>query len=703
MKKRITALALAFAMVLGTVALAAGTEKSITVSPMTLNINGQDVTPTKSNGAAAEVFSYDGATYVPLRYLSELLGITVEWDKANPDVAKLVSDKITLPTAPAGGYKAGTYSASADGRNGLVNVAVTFSDTAITKIEITGHAETAGISDAAFETIPAAIVEYQSLGVDAVSGATLTSDAIVNAVADCVKQAGGDVEALKAAPTGEKKIDALENTTVDVLVVGGGGAGLSAALSAAQGGANVILVEKLSALGGNTFRCGGAFNTYDPEGQASNPMTESLSTTVEGLLAHKDESKEHAALKADVQKQWDEYKKSGRTNLFDSPEWHALQTLDAGDYLGNVSQIRTLTSNTLDTLHWLTDNGVNWSDEVSTVVGALWNRSHQTTPDASGAQIVAALENAAREAGVKIYLDTKAESLVNANGKVTGAVITNAKGETVTVNATKGVILATGGFAANVEMRTKYNEEGNKWENIDKLGTNNTPGATGDGITMGLSVDANLVGMGWIQLMPLNSVSGGGISGYVNSTAFVNQEGKRYVAEDGRRDVLAAGALAQTNQMFYGICDNKEATLRMAQAALDGQVAYGMIYRGETLAELAETIGVPADALESTIADFNKLVKAGKPDEFGRTLWENTIEEGPFYAVAFTPCVHHTMGGLEINGNAEVLNTKGQVIEGLYAAGEVTGGIHGTNRVGGNAVPDALTFGKIAGANIAGK
>ena len=599
-------------------------------------------------------------------------------------------------------YAAGTYSSSAQGRNGLVSLAVTFSDTAITKIEVTGHAETAGISDAAFE-IPDAIIEYQSLGVDTVSGATLTSNAILNAVADCVKQAGGDVEALKAAPAGEKKIDALETSTVDVLVVGGGGAGLSAALSAAQGGAKVVLVEKLSALGGNTFRCGGAFNTADPEGQANNPMDKALADTVEKLLAHEDMSPEHAALKADVQKQWDEYKASGRTNLFDTPEWHALQTLDAGDYLGNVSQIRTLTSNTLDTLHWLSDNGVAWDSEVSTVIGALWNRSHQTTPDKSGAQIVAALEKAARAAGVTIYLDTKAESLVNQSGKVTGAVITNAKGETVTVTATKGVILATGGFAANPEMLKEYNPLGNKWENIEKLGTNNTPGATGDGITMGLEVDANLVGMGWIQLMALNSISGGGISGMINSTAFVNQEGKRYVAEDERRDVLAAGALAQTNQMFYGICDNKEATLRMAQAALDGQVAYGMIVRGETLAELAEKINMPADALEATIAEFNELVKAGKPDQFGRRTWENTIEEGPFYAVAFTPVVHHTMGGLEINGNAQVLNTKGQVIEGLYAAGEVTGGIHGTNRVGGNAVPDALTFGKIAGQNAAGK
>ena len=147
----------------------------------------------------------------------------------------------------------------------------------------------------------------------------------------------------------------------------------------------------------------------------------------------------------------------------------------------------------------------------------------------------------------------------------------------------------------------------------------------------------------------------------------------------------------------------KEATLRMAQEALDAQVQYGMISKGETLTELAETIGVPAETLEQTISEFNDLVKAGQPDEFGRRTWESTIEEGPFYAVAFSPCVHHTMGGLEIDSEAKVLNTEGQVIEGLYAAGEVTGGIHGTNRVGGNAVPDALTFGKIAGENAAKK
>ena len=605
-------------------------------------------------------------------------------------------------TAGQGVYTPGTYTASAQGNNGPVELSVTFSEDAITEITIGEHGETTGISDAAFEKVPAAIIQNQSLGVDTVSGATYTSQAILDAVADCVTQAGGDAEALRAVAVegGEEAESVLADSQVDVLVIGGGGAGLSAALSAAQEGASVILVEKLSALGGNTFRCGGAFNTADPERQKDIPMTEALASAVEKVLAHEDVSEEHAKLKAEVQKQWDEYKASGNTMLFDTPEWHALQSIDAGDYEGNVELVRTLTTNTLDTLHWLTDNGVAWTDQVSTVVGALWNRSHQT-PNNSGADIIAALEQNATANGVDIYLDSKAEELIVEDGRVAGAVITNASGEKVTVKASKGVIMATGGFSANVEMRVKYNKQ---WEDIgESLTTNNTPGATGDGIVMGEAVGANLVGMGWIQLMPLNSVSGGGISGYVSSSLYCNKEGKRFVAEDQRRDVLAAAVLAQTDKLLYIVCDQKEAELRgMTPEVLSYMVDNGLVYSGETIAELAENMGVPADALEETVKEFNEAVKAGKPDEFGRTTWENTIEVGPFYAPSFSPAVHHTMGGLEINGNAEVIDTNGEVIPGFYAAGEVTGGIHGTNRVGGNAVPDALCFGKIAGANAAG-
>ncbi len=333
-------------------------------------------------------------------------------------------------TAAQGTYKAGTYTASAQGNNGPVELSVTFDEEKITEITIGKHGETTGISDAAFEKIPAAIIENQSLGVDTISGATYTSQAILDAVADCVTQAAGDAEALRAVAVeggGEAEKAVLADSEVDVLVIGGGGAGLSAALSASQNGASVILVEKLSALGGNTFRCGGAFNTCDPERQKDIPMTEALSSTVEKVLAHEDVSEEHAKLKEEVQKQWDEYKASGNTMLFDTPEWHALQSIDAGDYEGNVELVRAFTSNTLDTLNWLSDNGVEWTDQVSTVVGALWNRSHQT-PNNSGADIIAALETNATKSGVDIYLDTKAEELLVEDGRVAGAVLTNSAG-----------------------------------------------------------------------------------------------------------------------------------------------------------------------------------------------------------------------------------------------------------------------------------
>lgn len=390
---------------------------------------------------------------------------------AAPETTKTettAAETTVAETVGQGTYKPGTYTASAQGNNGPVELSVTFSEEAITEIAIGKHGETAGISDAAFEKIPAAIIENQSLGVDTISGATYTSQAILEAVADCVTQAGGDAEALKAAAVegGEETGSAvLADAEVDVLVIGGGGAGLSAALSASQNGASVILVEKLSALGGNTFRCGGAFNTYDPERQKDIPMTEALSSAVEKVLAHEDISEEHAKLKAEVQEQWDEYKASGNTMLFDTPEWHALQSIDAGDYEGDVELVRTLTANTLDTLNWLSDNGVEWTDQVSTVVGALWNRSHQT-PNNSGADIIAALEQNATESGVEIYLDSKAEELIVEDGRVAGAVITNGAGEKVTVKAAKGVIMATGGFSANVEMRVKYNKQ---WEDLSLI------------------------------------------------------------------------------------------------------------------------------------------------------------------------------------------------------------------------------------------
>ena len=222
--------------------------------------------------------------------------------------------------ATALAYTPGTYTASAQGNNGPVTVTVTFDENAITEIKVGGNAETVGIRETAFEQVPTAIVTHQSLGVDVAAGATNSSNAIINAVADCVTQAGGDAEALRAVEVVAEEDIVLTDCETDVLVIGAGGAGFSAAVSAAQNGAKVILVEKLAAVGGNTLRCGGAFNTYDPEGQKDIPMTEALKEAVEDVLAKEDTSEAHAQLKAEVQAQWDAYLASGNTMLFDTAE-----------------------------------------------------------------------------------------------------------------------------------------------------------------------------------------------------------------------------------------------------------------------------------------------------------------------------------------------------------------------------------------------
>ena len=258
MKKRITALALALGMVMGTVALAAGAEKTISVTPMGLAINGQAVTATASNGATGEVFASDGVTYAPVRYLCELLGIDVEWDKNDPNTVKLAGD-ITIPTQTALSFKAGTYTGVGTGMGGQVKVAVTFSANAITAVTVGENNETPGIGTPAIEQLPGRIVEGQSLALDVVSGATLTSNAILDAVADAATQAGCDAGLLRSAPV--KKADtakAAEEYTADVCVIGAGGAGLFGALEAAEAGASVIVLEKsATCLASNSNQIGG--------------------------------------------------------------------------------------------------------------------------------------------------------------------------------------------------------------------------------------------------------------------------------------------------------------------------------------------------------------------------------------------------------------------------------------------------------------
>ena len=617
--------------------------------------------------------------------------------------ALLVFLMMVMTGAMALAYTEGTYTATAQGNNGPVTVSVTFSADAITDVTVVEHSETAGLSDRPIAEIPAAIVENQSLAVDTVSGATNSSNAILTAVADCVAQAGGDVEALKAVAVEKAPVEDVE-ATYDVVVLGGGGAGLTASITAAQNGAKVILVEKAGSLGGNTLIAGQGFNACDPERQANTEMSEALLGQLKSYLdLDPADFGAFAEVLETVKGQINDYIASGSTTLFDSPELHMLHTYMGGKRTGldgtviepDLELARTFATNALDALEWAESIGAQWNDTTSTILGAMWPRSHGL----ANGNVITILTDAAKANGVEIVTDTRANELIVENGKVVGVKATTSAGANVTLHANSGVVLATGGFSANAPMVVEYN---NYWPGLsDTMPSTNAPTITGDGIVMAKAVGADLVGMGFAQLMPSSHPVDGslfsGIWGSAETQVFVNKEGKRYVNEYAERDVLSKAALEQTDGIFYIICDNKIAK----NDDVAGMEAKGNVVVADTLEELAEKLGIPADTFVETIERYNSFVDAQKDDDFGKPLFGEKIDEAPFVATPRSPSLHHTMGGVKIDTNTHVISTEGNVIDGLYAAGEVTGGLHAGNRLGGNAMTDFLVFGRIAGENAA--
>lgn len=625
-------------------------------------------------------------------------------------------------TTPAAGaiYKAGTYTAEAQGNGGMVPVTVTFSDTEILSVEIGENSETAGIATPVLENFPTQIVEGQTLNIEAVSGATITSKAVLAAVADCVAQAGGDVDALKskdkAAVTAGEPIE----ETADVVVIGGGGAGLAAAVSAAENGASVILIEKGAALGGNTLRAGGAYNAVDPGRQASVPMDESQIKELQSILEVDETTvpEEYRPDLATLKEQIKTYLAGDTSKLFDSVELHTYQTykggartgLDGTEIHGNYSLVSLMTKNSLSALNWLVshDSETQISDSIGTVLGGLWPRMHSLTTSV-GHGFISPLEKACNEMGVTIMLNTCANELITDGGRVTGVKAEKTDGTPVTLTASKGVVMATGGYGANPKMAMEYD---NYWGVLtEDMPTTNSALLTGDGIIMGQAVGANLVGMGYIQLMPssqpVTGSLGGGLWGSAEEQVFVNKEGKRFVSEYESRDVLSKAALEQTDAIFYIICDQASAGDPQPGGKngwgndIDTLIAEGSVLKADTLEDLAKQMGADPATFVAEMEKYNSYCATGEDLDFGKVKLGGPIDVGPFYATIRTPSIHHTMGGLEVNAQTQVLNANGDVIPGLYAAGEVAGGIHAGNRVGGNALVDIMVFGRIAGESAA--
>ncbi len=496
-----------------------------------------------------------------------------------------------------------------------------------------------------------------------------------------------------------------------MVIVGGGGAGMSAAVSAARAGAKVILLEKMSFLGGNTVLAGGALNASDPALESQQKMSAGQRQMVDALLAEKPRNELHAALIKSAKAKWQAHVAKTPDVLFDCEELHALQTYKAGDYVANLELINELSKWAPESVKRLAAMGLEWNKFTSQYVGAIWPRSHDAANYSSGQGFIDTYRATIKKENlpVTIYYQTKAEDLVMSDGRVVGVKAKGPDGRVVYVKAKKGVVLATGGFGANVEMRMKYDTLwGGK---LDKrIGTTNSRAITGDGIVMAEKAGAKLIDMGYIQLLPVTDPQNGTVSGVCQGTAiYVNQEGKRFVNEMGRRDVLSRAALAQSGGLFYRMCTVKNSRVKpdgmttMGQS-IDTLIASGKVIRGETVEDLAAKTKIDPEVLKATFSKFNQFCRSqGVDKEFGRPSCAPNIPmyEGPFYAELRTPSVHHTMGGVKIDTATHVIGENGAVIPGLYAAGEVTGGLHGTNRVGGNAISDALSFGNEAGIRAA--
>lgn len=559
-------------------------------------------------------------------------------------------------------FKEGTYVGEAKGYRGEVKVEVKTSKNKIEEVKVIKNTDTPIISESAAKKVPEQIVKYQSLRVDGVSGATGTSRALTSAVKNALKNSGADLKELNKKPVIEAKKLVKETQNKDVVVIGAGGAGLVAAIEAKNNGAkNVIVLEKMAFAGGNTLISGG----------------------------------EYAA-----PNNWVQVKKG----LKDSNDAFYNDILKGGDNEGDPKLVRVLADNALSGAEWLKDYiNMTFEDRQMFFGGHSVERS-LVPQGATGVEMISKLLAKAEELNIPVLYETPATELIVDKGRVTGVKAVSEDKE-YTFLAKDGVILATGGFGSNLEMRVKYNKDVD--ENI--LSTN-TVGITGDGITMAEKIGAQLEDMPFIQTYPTcDPISGAllyfGDVRLVGGSILVNQEGKRFVEELERRDVISMAIKNQTGNAAYQFCDEAQVKLSGVAEHHADEVNYlfnnKLLVKADTIKEAADFFGIDAAELEKTVAKYNQYAKDGKDLEFNKRGKLTPFEaKGPFYIMKAVPAVHHTMGGVKIDENARVINTKGEVIKGLYGAGEVTGDIHGTNRLGSDAIADITVFGRIAGQNV---
>ena len=590
----------------------------------------------------------------------------------------------------------GNFTGTAKGFGGDVSVTLTLTDGAITGCTAEGKDETQGVGSEAIAKMPGEIAESGSIAVDGVSGATVTSTAIKEAAAAALTAAGLNPDDYKTAV---EKTGSAEDSTVDadVVVVGAGGAGMTAAITAAGEGKSVVILESQPMVGGNSVRATGGMNAGKTVYQDENEFGESagVEKTLKTAAEKYADNATITALAKTVSEQWAAYQADPK-GYFDSVELMELDTMIGGKGINDPALVETLCSNSADAIDWLDEHGITLHS-VSSFGGASVKRIHRPVNAEGktvsvGSYMIPLLQENCDKAGVQTLLNTTAtELLTDANGAVVGVKATGSTGETITVNA-KAVVLTTGGFGANLDMVTEYKPE------LKGFMTTNAAGAQGQGIEMATAVGADTVDMDQIQIHPTVEANTAaliteGLRG--DGAVLINAEGKRFIDEVGTRDVVSAAEIAQTGSYSWLVVDQ---AMVDASSVIQGYIKKGYTVTGQTYEELAKAMGVDEAAFAETMKTWNGYVAAKNDPDFGRTSFAKALDTAPYYAIKVTAGVHHTMGGLKINTNTEVLKADGSVIPGLFAAGEVTGGVHGANRLGGNAVADFTVFGRIAGA-----
>ncbi len=629
-----------------------------------VTVTGEGETPTLG-GAAIEGYNTSLVGVSDADAVDATAGATVTSTAVKDALAKALAEAKGEAVAndAAVAFTAGTYTGTAKGYNGPVEVSVTFSDSAVTAIEVGANKETDHVGNVAFEPVIADILAANGTGVDGVSGATFSSNAIRNAVNDAAEQAGcTNMDAFKAATVKHEAQAAIEET-YDVVVVGAGAAGLSAANTALEAGANVLILEKTGVTGGSTARSGGKILGAGTEWQTAQGFTDTPDMMYDYLMS------------------------------FDR------------DGIMDADLVRTFCDNSAENIQWLVDRGVQMQD-VEPIHSSLtpW-RVHNVKggggqTSGHGGQFTAPLTNLYEGNGGKIlYNCTANELLTDESGAVVGVKGTMADGSTVTVNA-KGVILATGGYAHNEEMLSRYN---------DFLPTNIYSGVpmtnVGDGLVMAEAVGAKNFDAPGLQLVYVSYDCYVGIN--EESGLIVTNKGERVVNEWSYQSHVAQALADAKSPCGYYITAVKNGACVEPYPMLAWGVTMENVPHAATIAELAEQIGMDASALEATVTRYNELCEKGKDEDFGKPAeYMIPVEGETYYAFYMTPGSSVTFGGLQIDTDAHVLDTNDQPISGLYAAGEVafTGLFDAEYPCCGMAIGSAVYYGRVAAANaVAGK